>query len=312
MKEHQAPQAARSKPAGRLFGLKVIRGGVFRLKSDLAIWASVRAFPPLAILAALNCLAALLAWRERSGATLRLTNLRLCTAAFAAAALTIGSRWLLARIERQRPAFWIRALLAALSVLPIVVLLSSATSRHSPWAVSFVSALAVAAGNANLLWNRRSGVPRSPAPQLALGAHVPDSPAHPKERISPSEQFAQPSSVDDVLKSPISNAPHPPIDAWFERSTDAAGATRLRGKIAAEFPAGQSFANLHIPFFPPFARIPEFSCKLAGVPSVRAKAPAVYRYGARVELKRSGDTASALRVEVEFVAIAGEVAAIAA
>ena len=312
MKEHQDAQAAQSKPRGRPFGLKTAGRRLVRLRADLAIWASVRAIPPLAILAALNCLAALLAWRERSGAPLRLTNLRLCTAAFAAAALTIGSRWLLARIERHRPAFWIRALLAALSVLPIVVLLSSATSRHSPWAVSFVSALAVAAGNANLLWNRRPGAPQSGVPLTAAATHVPDVLALPTPIASVTEQYARESGVNAVIKSRASDVPEAHADAWFQRSTDAAGAIRLRGKIIAEFAAGQSFANVHIPFFPPFAGVPEFSCELTGAPSVRAKAPAIYRYGARIELKRTGEMASAMRVEVEFLAIAGESAANAA
>src|SRR5579862_8645288 len=91
---------------------------------DLALWCDIRVFPPLAVLAGLGCVSAMIVLRERSGGPpLRLTDWRLCLAATAAAALTIGSRWLLGRIERESPAFWMRVLLAAGSVLPIVVLL---------------------------------------------------------------------------------------------------------------------------------------------------------------------------------------------
>ncbi|HMC12436.1 MAG TPA: hypothetical protein VKH44_14145, partial [Pirellulaceae bacterium] len=127
-----------------------------RLIRDLAVWSDIRAFPPLALLAGLNCVAGLILLRQRPGGLpLTLTNWRLCIAGIAAAGLTIGSRWLLARIEREPPAFRIRVFLAAVSVFPLIVLLTVATPRNSIPVIGFVSLLAVAAGNANLLWSRR-------------------------------------------------------------------------------------------------------------------------------------------------------------
>src|SRR5437879_4503896 len=78
-----------------------------RLQLDLSVWANARAIPALALLAGLDCVAGLVLLRQFSGgAVLRVANGRLCGAAVAAAVLTIGSRWLLSRIEREPPALW--------------------------------------------------------------------------------------------------------------------------------------------------------------------------------------------------------------
>ncbi len=261
------------------------------LVRDLSVWSDVRAFPPLAVLGGLDCVASLVLIRDRfGGPPVRLADARLCIAALAATVLTIGSRWVLARLERQRPVQWIRILVAACSVLPLVALLSTATARNSPWAISFVSALAMAAANANLLWNRRSPMPAAvtlPFPIVAISGPEVESNRQPDADLKTDAK-----AVDDRR-----------ANEWIERTTDTLGQVILHGRTIAEFAAGESLATVHIPFCPPLRTIPQFSCEVIGEPSIRARAPAVYRYGARLELKRSGKDATRARAEVRFQAI---------
>ena len=98
----------------------------------------------------------------------------------------------------------------------------------------------------------------------------------------------------------------------MERTLDASGAVSLRGQVQAEFAAGQSTTVVHIPFCPPLALLPEVACEIIDAPTVRARAPSVFRYGARVELKRAGDISASVRVAVGFRASAAANAARAA
>lgn len=257
-----------------------------RLIRDLAVWSDIRAFPPLALLAGLNCVSALIVMRQRSGGLpLTLSNWRLCVAAIAAAGLTIGSRWLLGRIEREPPAFRIRVFLAAVSVFPLIVLLTVATPRNSITAIGFVSLLAVAASNANLLWSRRH-----PAPQQAM-----------KTDSVPRRMETPPAVVRVVPEAaPVPLATHPAGSEWTERTCGERGEVLFRGRVSAGFAAGQSLTTVHIPFFPAFPCVPDFTCEIIDEPAVRARTPVVYRYGVRIELKRSGSVLTPLDVAVEF------------
>ncbi len=278
-----------------------IRRALPRVPADLAIWADVRAFPPLAVIAGLDCVAALVLWRKYSGGpAMHLTNGRLCVAAFGIAALAVTGRWWLARIERQPPALWLRALLSGLGALPMLILLSLANSHHSPWAVSFVSALAVVSGGVVLLWNRLASAPaaavRSPA-QSAVALRFPTATFAPPVPAPERSSTTVPGTAFDPPVRPDS-------DAWMTRTIDESGAAKLRGSVHAEFAAGQTIATIHVSFSPAFLRTPEFSCEVVDAPAIRARTPAVYRYGARVELKRSGDSSSPARAEIRFHACA--------
>ena len=292
------------------------RIALVRLFRDLAVWSDIRAFPPLAVLAGLNCVAGLILMRQRaSGLPLGMKNWRLCVAAAAAAGLTVASRWCLARIEREPPAFRIRAFLAAVSVFPMIVLLTVATPRNSLWAVGFVSLLAVAAGNANLLWNRRhSSAPTASTTTGRLTDAKPGSvrvgsnsapcvvSAHEivietPQRLRPLPSAAQAAAPSEARTT---NASHAAGSEWTERSCDERGQVLLRGRVNGGFTAGQSLATVHIPFIPAFTCVPEFSCEIIDEPAVRARTPAVYRYGVRIELKRSGSAGLPLQVDVEF------------
>lgn len=255
-----------------------------RIVRDLAVWSDVRVFPPLALLAGLNCVAGLIVVRQRApGLRLTMTNWRLCVAAVAAAGLAVASRWLLARIERQPPAFRIRVFLAAVSVFPLIVLLTVATPRNSLAAVGFVSLLAVASGNVNLLWHRRHFAP--PAASTTPGHKTETAPA-----VLPIHSDAAP----PLLPTHVAGS------EWTERNCDESGQILLRGKVSAAFATGQSLATVHIPFIPAFTCVPEFSCQIIDQLAVRARTPTVYRYGVRIELKRSGNVSLPLDVAVEF------------
>jgi hypothetical protein len=268
-------------------------------KVNLAVWADIRAFPPLAVIAALDCVAGLVLWRRFAGGPpLHLTTARFCIAGIAISALVVAGRWWLARVERELPALWLRCLLMAFGAAPMIVLLSLANAQHTPWAVSLVSALAVVSGGAALLWNRLS-IPQNPSAQHpAMQAVVLPFPARPSEGLA----AADASSGVAVGTAPPARQESAATRSheWMERTLDASGAVLLRGQVQAEFAAGQSTTVVHIPFCPPFALLPEVTCAIIDAPTVRTREPAVFRYGARVELKRAGDVSASVRVSVGF------------
>jgi hypothetical protein len=264
-----------------------------RVAGELAPWADARAIPSLAILAALNCVAAMLVLRRLGGGPPpHLTNTRLCIAAAAVALLGFASRWNLARLERSRPRLALRALLATFGVLPLTVLLAAVTNRHSPWAVSVVSGLAVATWTTLLTWRGRGHGGRESADAQPVRAELEllrlpaAAPAVP--RVG-DRNAARGSSADRTA------------DEWIERSIDASGRVTLRGRLCVTFAAGQTHATAHVPFAPLFAELPEFSCEVIDHPSLRAR-PAVYRYGARLELRRADGIPEALKVSLRFQA----------
>lgn len=287
--------------AGRMEAVVAIRVALLRLKNQIAVWTDIRAFPALAVIAGLDCVAGLVFGRKYNGGPpLHLSNARLCVAAFAVAVLVIAGRSWLSRLEREPPAYWLRVLLTAACLLPMLALLSLANSQHSPWAVSFTSALAAASGGAVLLWNRRSQASSAAAPapvltELTLLSPTPIAPAGFDARIG---------ALTGASPKANRQLPHSNSDEWMERTTGASGEVTLQGKVQSEFAAGQSIATVHIPFCPAFGQIPEFSCEVIDEPSVRTRSPAVFRYGARLEIKRTGDTSGPARLEIRFRATA--------
>jgi hypothetical protein len=296
------------------------RGLVAKLHCDVALWFDVRAISPLAVLTGLNCVAGLMLLQERgAGPFLRLTNLRMCIAAGAASLLIISSRWLLLRIERQPPAFWIRALLSAGSILPPITLLSISFSQNSLWASAVVLVLGVASANANPLWrfcfetdqelrdaiddridSRRMGQ----SPDRSIRTPIPDPTAArfvELPTVLPAPKTADISQpVVEIAQLPVRS----PAGDWQERMVNESGSLAVRGKLTATFSASQSQTTIHVPFVPALAELPEFSCRVVNAPGVRARTPAVFRYGARIELKRTSDADSALEVAVEYCALA--------
>jgi len=293
--------------AGWLDSVVAIRNALARLKKDVSVWAERRAFPALAAIAGLDSVAGLVLGRRfNGGPPLYLTNARLVIAASAAAGLAVAGRWWLSRVEREPPARWLRFLLTALCVLPMLALLSLANSQHSPWAVSLASALAVATGAAVLLWDRISPISSSssstavsvPIPPIAVMAppSTPVGQAGPETKNRAQEEPATKSHEYEASDS----------DEWMKRKRSESGQVTLEGQAIAEFGAGQSVLTIHIPFCPAFSGIPEFSYEVVNEPSVLARRPTVYRYGARLELKRTGDTSTSARIHIRFRATASD------
>lgn len=296
------------------------RGLDAKVHSDVALWFDVRAISPLAVLAGLNCVAGLMLIQERTAGTfLKLSDLRMCIAAAAGTLLIIASRWLLRRLERQPPAFWIRSLLAAASILPPATLLTTSASHNSLWAAAVVFLLAIVSANSNALWNFCFESGDEPVLIKPTPVHEPlmlriQEPVIVRQSSNlpaaiPSERLAVPAppKIDGPARPVAESVPassRRTADDWQERTIGESGRAVVRGKLTAAFLAGQSQATLHIPFVPPFAGLPEFSCKVVDAPGVRARTPAVYRYGARIELKRSANVDAPLHVAVEFCALA--------
>jgi hypothetical protein len=289
--------------AGWLDSVVAIRNALARLKKDVSVWAERRAFPALAAIAGLDSVAGLVLGRRfNGGPPLYITNARLVIGAVAATVMAIAGRWWLSRIEREPPARWLRILLTALCVLPILALLSLANSQHSPWAVSIASALAVATGAAVLLWDRVALISSTPVsisiPSLAVRAPL----------LTPIGQAGAETKycVQELPLTKSREIHAADSDEWMKRKRSDSGLVTVDGQAIAEFSAGQSVLSVHIPFCPTFSRIPEFSYEIMNEPSVLARKPAVYRYGARLELKRTGDTSHSARVEIRFRATASD------
>lgn len=269
-----------------------------RLRRDLADWCDIRVTSPLAVLAGLNCVAGLILVRAHGGgATIKLSDARLCTAAGAAAGLAIASRWALSNCQRADPAFWIKSLLAAFSVLPLAALFTVATPRNSLLAIGVVSALALVAGNANLFWKRKS--PKAAAQPGTASDYSHGASAGDRQPDCPPTTLPVLSGLTDLSES----HERPRLAEWCERSTDEFGNTVVLGSIVARFEPGQSLATVHVAFQPPFDRVPEFSFEVLDAALVRVRTPAVFRYGARLELKRSEAIDAALQTPLRFQAV---------
>jgi hypothetical protein len=106
----------------------------------------------------------------------------------------------------------------------------------------------------------------------------------------------EPEFADEAADSPAA--------VWMKRTRAADGTEQLEGVVLADFAPGQKQAAAHVAFCPPFEQIPAFDCELLEGADVRAKVGAVYVYGARLDLKRAGETDAALAVSVHYAATA--------
>jgi hypothetical protein len=87
------------------------------------------------------------------------------------------------------------------------------------------------------------------------------------------------------------------------RTKSSDGSEQIKGSIQVEFAPGQKQAAAHVPFVPPFSRIPEVECHVHDEPTVRIKVGTALMYGARLEARRSEPADEAISVEVSFSAI---------
>lgn len=280
--------AVRHVPGGRIAQWFTAR------REETAVWLDIRAFPPLAVWGGLNGVAVLIAARRFTDVqSLKITNSQIILAAAAAALLALLARASLARIERQRPAGWLRLTAAALCATPIFSLLLAMPRRASLFgAAGYVAALGLGGGIAGLLWSREV------VERLLTSLFIAPHGAKPCAiSLYAGEGGANESAMSERAGS---NANDDDTTLWIKRS-NAGGEDRLVGGVAAHFAPAQSLAVVHVAFCPTFAAPPEFVCEIEDA-GVRVKGTTVYPYGCRLELKRTGNTASAATVELRFAA----------
>jgi hypothetical protein len=284
-----------------------LRRNTVRVYRDLANWCDIRCTTPLAVLAGLNCVAWMIVLKAQwESATFQLSDARMGVAALGATALIVFSRWLLMICERAEPAFWIKVMLALVSLVPFAALFIIATPRNSGVAVSVVGLLGIFAANANLLLKSWIAFDRLPFQEALAGNRVAPLPLHapapvrgenlplatPRPLPAGGEQSA-------TVTAPQEDEPQ----EWNERSEDQAGQIVIEGEAVARFEAGWSLASVHIPFQPPFEQVPEFQCEIEEGSGVHLRPPAVFRYGARLELKRSQGVDEAWEMTIPYQAV---------
>ena len=91
-----------------------------------------------------------------------------------------------------------------------------------------------------------------------------------------------------------------PADLRLERRTTAEGIDEIEGTAEARFATGQKHCTLHIAFCPPFGERPTVELLTSPGLDVQVKAAAVYPYGVRIDVRRSGDATEAGVCRVEF------------
>jgi hypothetical protein len=270
------------------------RGWLVSRAEESAPWCDFRAIPPLAIYGGMGVVAGMiLARRAADPASLKLSAAQVCATATIAGVLAVAARMMLARLERQRPAAWLRLSAAVLSAGPILSLLGASSKRLPLDAAASILAIATFAGAVAWFWNRAL-IERLLSFYLGAPREVRFFPLFPDAHSG-----APPEIIGQVGTAIGAKAASDSI-SWLKRSVTDAGLDTLEGTIRAEFSAGQSLGVVHVPFCPPFAATPCLECELAGNPHIRIKGKGVYPYGCRVELKRTGDATTVGRAEVRI------------
>ncbi len=94
---------------------------------------------------------------------------------------------------------------------------------------------------------------------------------------------------------------------WMNRSV-ADGYETIEGGLRVEIEAGSRQAAVHLSFVPPFALTPELESEPLDGSDVRMRVTAVYPYGARFEVIRSGDLSEPASIELGYAAFAAATA----
>jgi hypothetical protein len=89
---------------------------------------------------------------------------------------------------------------------------------------------------------------------------------------------------------------------WMRRLITHDGTEKLHGTVNVLFAPGQSRANVHLAFVPPFAGVPRFWHVLEPGECARVSTCALFAYGARLELKRSDAASDPLLCGLRFEA----------
>jgi hypothetical protein len=137
---------------------------------------------------------------------------------------------------------------------------------------------------------------RPPRPRSSrYDAELPQPVASPESGASGIEGHSDGSPASDVQDV------EEPSSTGLQRTQDESGSEVVEGVIRVRFDKGQKRANLHVPFSPPLAGMPDVECESVGDEPLRLKVPVRQSYGIRIEVRRSNADA-ALDTEVGFAA----------
>lgn len=126
--------------------------------------------------------------------------------------------------------------------------------------------------------------------------------------LFPTQATTESAEVESVPAIPVEVRVHETaaddnVVSELQRRTTLDGEV-LEGQLIATFAAGSRQTVVHIPFTPPFAAMPEIECEVSDGTDVRIKVGAVFCYGARLELKRSGSDLAEQQVHLDIYAAA--------
>ena len=111
-------------------------------------------------------------------------------------------------------------------------------------------------------------------------------------------QTEQPGPLSEPTRSAAPQQQH----KAFQRTKDKAGSELVEGVMKVHFDQGQKRANIHVPFSPPLAGMPEVECECVGGESLRLKVPVRQSYGIRIEARRS-NADEPLDADIGFAAV---------
>ena len=93
------------------------------------------------------------------------------------------------------------------------------------------------------------------------------------------------------------------VSQWMTRKSLDDGADCIEGVVKVEIAADQKQTVVHLPFSPPFPAKPNVECEVESLESCRARVTTTHPYGARIEIRRSGECEKNTEVELQFTAI---------
>ncbi|MEX0726104.1 MAG: hypothetical protein WEB58_06425 [Planctomycetaceae bacterium] len=122
------------------------------------------------------------------------------------------------------------------------------------------------------------------------------------EHIAAEERPTVDEVVSDVDLEPKESPRSEHVTLWMTRQRDGDGCDSLEGGTKVHFLAGQKLSVVHLGFFPSFAQTPEMECEILDEGTFHIRPPAVYPYGARLEIQRSAPLDDGAVVELGFLA----------
>ncbi|MEZ6127540.1 MAG: hypothetical protein R3C59_02590 [Planctomycetaceae bacterium] len=136
-------------------------------------------------------------------------------------------------------------------------------------------------------------------------------PEHRTAPVSPTPRTiaSEPKAKDVVVEQPQPTRPVAPQELAprktsqpFQRTKEADGSELVEGVMRVHFDKGQKRANVHVPFSPPLAGMPEVECECIDGDDLRLKVPVRQSYGIRIEARRS-NTERPLDADIGFAAL---------